>query len=88
MHCKNCNVCCFVLVEATKWILKNFVPCVLHFHLVVESITVLSINSAQSSVLKYVKLIVSNVVKRENLTHLGETHFQECNSWEGSTNSC
>ena len=37
------------------WILKNFVSSVLHFHLAVERLTVSSIISAQSSVLKFMK---------------------------------
>ena len=37
------------------WILKNFVTSVLHFHLAVERLTVTSVSSAQSSMLKFVE---------------------------------
>ena len=37
------------------WILKNFVTSVLHFHIAVERFTVISIQSTQSSALKFVK---------------------------------
>ena len=46
---------CSVRGEYKIWILKNFVSSVLHFHLAVERLTVPSIISAQSSVLKFVK---------------------------------
>ena len=46
---------CSVRGEYKIWILKNFVSSVLHFHLAVERLTVSSIISAQSSVLKFVK---------------------------------
>ena len=45
---------CSVRGEYKIWI-KNFVSSVLHFHLAVERLTVSSIISAQSSVLKFVK---------------------------------
>ena len=37
------------------WILKNFVTSVLHFHIVVERLTVSSVQSAQSPALRFVK---------------------------------
>ena len=43
---------CSVRGEYKIWILKNFVSSVLHFHLAVERLTMSSIISAQSSVLK------------------------------------
>jgi len=46
---------CSIHGEYKIWILKNFVSSVLHFHLAVERLTVTSINSAQSSMLKFVK---------------------------------
>ena len=46
---------CSVRGEYKICILKNFVSSVLHFHLAVERLTVSSIISAQSSVLKFVK---------------------------------
>ena len=46
---------CSIHGEYKIWILKNFVTSVLHFHLAVDRLTVSSISSAQSSVLKFVK---------------------------------
>ena len=46
---------CSVQGEYKIWIFKNFVSSVLHFHLAVERLTMSSIISAQSSVLKFVK---------------------------------
>jgi len=46
---------CSIRGEYKVWILKNFVTSVLHFHTAVERLTISSIQSAQSSVLKFVK---------------------------------
>jgi len=50
-HIDNCSI----RGECKVWILKNFVTSVLHFHTAVKRFTVSSIQSAQSSVLKFVK---------------------------------
>ena len=50
-HIDNCSI----RGEYKVWILKNFVTSVLHFHIAVERLTVSSIQSAQSSVLRFVK---------------------------------
>ena len=54
MHLK-CIDDCIIRGEYKVWILKNFVASVLHFHTVVERLSLVSIQTSQSSLLKFVK---------------------------------
>ena len=77
---------CSIRGEYKVWILKNFVTSVLHFHIAVERLTMSSIQSAQSSVLRFVKqwlnlprnctpgtVFHSDVLNLPFLTHLKES---------------